>query len=140
MSGGRHISILAVLADRDSRPWYMVIIIGISILAVLADRDLPDVDGLARLHVISILAVLADRDGIACLAAADHREISILAVLADRDPSSYLQGRKDHDISILAVLADRDAERRDDPANSEYFNPRGPCGPRRDEGRELGEC
>ena len=79
----------------------------ISILAVLADRDIgqlgkemalaqfqssqslrtatPDVDGLARLHVISILAVLADRDRPLRWSDCGHRDISILAVLADRD-------------------------------------------------------
>ena len=33
-------------------------------------------------------------------------------------------------ISILAVLADRDEEERNAHPRNNYFNPRGPCGPR----------
>ncbi len=59
---GTKISILAVLADRDTMSAIQELApYIISILAVLADRDIDQQDDHAH-DAISILAVLADRD------------------------------------------------------------------------------
>ena len=80
--------------------------------------------------VISILAVLADRDSW-CVGFPVCRDISILAVLADRDKYDLSDCLILVDISILAVLADRDCRPNCRYYCLPYFNPRGPCGPRR---------
>ena len=124
----------------------------ISILAVLADRDNQHVRRSGAMSWISILAVLADRDPWSWGTSSPSRyfnprgpcgprlrlvgytvrlvDISILAVLADRDPGDPDEVRRPH-ISILAVLADRDWPFCVMLKYRAYFNPRGPCGPRR---------
>ena len=125
----------------------------ISILAVLADRDKQTICQDGKNRKISILAVLADRDESAGAGGlpfefqssrslrtatkmgkytVDQIDISILAVLADRDQYTDIDYRMT-EISILAVLADRDPDAPKHPDNRRpNFNPRGPCGPRRE--------
>ena len=100
------ISILAVLADRDSFDWEEYPGYEISILAVLADRDGPQGPGHRQGQGISILAVLADRDIAWAMVRAIRRDFN------PRGPCGPRHGK---------ILELKDAK---------DFNPRGPCGPR----------
>ena len=101
----------------------------ISILAVLADRD-KFLSAQIRLNGISILAVLADRDLPLCSMGCGTPVFQSSRSL--RTATVYKGVRQPQvTISILAVLADRDGQSRRHPRQARNFNPRGPCGPRR---------
>ena len=131
---------------------------GISILAVLADRDALRPPSRPSPKRISILAVLADRDRITSLRLSGQSSFQSSRSLRTATASISLPC-KSTTISILAVLADRDpccpggpdtartfqssrslrtatGSKQCHPCSSSHFNPRGPCGPRRDGGGE----
>ena len=104
----------------------------ISILAVLADRDTKEQVSVRTADGISILAVLADRDGNHHGPAAHKTSISILAVLADRDEQK--QTEKNQAFPYFNPRGPCGPRPREGPSGAPlcfYFNPRGPCGPRR---------
>ena len=153
------ISILAVLADRDRKllcshqqslhfnprgpcgprrfnQWqYVRELLNFNPRGPCGPRRRPKRTG-SEAAEISILAVLADRDFQYIWDRAFDLRISILAVLADRDrkTSRFVAPAT---ISILAVLADRDRLRSADLQKAGYFNPRGPCGPRRTQQKQT---
>ena len=102
----------------------------ISILAVLADRDRPDAGGPAGRPGISILAVLADRDMLQGLTEKTASEFQSSRSL--RTATLQRLATRNHDTEFQSSRSLRTATNNllQQQTRSKNFNPRGPCGPR----------